>query len=307
MDPLNRRFRVIAFDWDGTAVTSRSAPAHDVKHRLEPLMAHEVACVVITGTHLGNVNPNFCQLVEPSLRRYLYACVNRGSEVYGFDADGELLTLHQRVATDEENAIMDRIAIEMRDEVRDRYGLEIGIVFDRMNRRKIDLIPLPEWADPPKAIIGELLVATEKRLHAAGIERGIKQLIDHLADKVAASGVDLRITSDVKHLEFGLTDKSDSVRYVLRELARPRGVPNEEILILGDEFGPISGFEGSDFRTFIEEARGAIYVSVGKEPNGAPAGVIHYGKGIPGFMEIMDHQRALWEQHERTPGGDRRH
>ena len=294
-DPLNRRYPVIAFDWDGTAVTSRSAPAHDVKRRLEPLLAHEVACVVITGTHLGNVNPNFCQIVEPSLRRHLYACVNRGSEVYGFDPEGELLTLHQRVATDEENAIMDRIAIEMRDEVRDQYGLEIGIVFDRLNRRKIDLIPVPEWADPPKAMIGELLVATERRLRDAGIERGIKQLIDRLAGKCAASGVDLRITSDVKHLEFGLTDKSDSVRYVLNEIASPRGVPNEDILILGDEFGPISGFEGSDFRTFIEEARGAVYVSVGKEPSGAPEGVIHYGKGIPGFMEIMDHQRALWE------------
>jgi hypothetical protein len=258
-------------------------------------MTHGVECVVITGTHIGNVNPNFCQIVEPSLRRHLFACVNRGSQVYGFDADGQMVTLHERVATDEENAAMDRIAIEMREEVAEEYGLEIGIIFDRMNRRKIDLIPVPEWADPPKAMIGALLIATEKRLHDAGIERGIKQLIDRLAGKCAASGADLRITSDVKHLEFGLTDKSDSVRYVLEQIARPRGVPNAEILILGDEFGPISGFEGSDFRTFIPEARGAIYVSVGKEPNGAPEGVIHYGKGIPGFLAIMDHQRALWE------------
>ena len=33
----------------------------------------------------------------------------------------------------------------------------------RLNRRKIDLIPLPEWADPPKAQIDELLAAVEAR------------------------------------------------------------------------------------------------------------------------------------------------
>ena len=36
---------------------------------------------------------------------------------------------------------------------------------ERLNRRKIDLIPEPEWADPPKARIGELLAAVERRLH----------------------------------------------------------------------------------------------------------------------------------------------
>ena len=44
------------------------------------------------------------------------------------------------------------------------------IVSDRLNRRKIDLIPEPEWADPPKARIDELLAAVESRLSAAGLD-----------------------------------------------------------------------------------------------------------------------------------------
>ena len=41
---------------------------------------------------------------------------------------------------------------------------------ERLNRRKIDLIPEPEWADPPKARIGELLDAVQARLRARGAQ-----------------------------------------------------------------------------------------------------------------------------------------
>ena len=44
------------------------------------------------------------------------------------------------------------------------------VVSERLNRRKVDLIPESEWADPPKARIGELLAAVEARLRARGIE-----------------------------------------------------------------------------------------------------------------------------------------
>ena len=48
-------------------------------------------------------------------------------------------------------------------------GLHAEIVSQRLNRRKIDLIPEPQWADPPKAGIGELLAAVEARLDGAGL------------------------------------------------------------------------------------------------------------------------------------------
>ena len=71
-------------------------------------------------------------------------------------------------------------------------------------------------------------------------------------------------------------------------------MPNEDVLFMGDEFGPIGGFEGSDFKMVSPVAKGAVYVSVGKEPNGVPDEVMYYGKGTDGFVEICDGQLALW-------------
>jgi hypothetical protein len=297
-EALRRRFRIIAFDWDGTAVKDRTAPVDEILPRLEALMALDVKIVIITGTHLGNPDKQFCSKVQPALKRNLFACVNRGGEVYGFDTTGRSVRLRGREASAEENGKMDRVSVELEREFKARYGLEVAIIYDRFNRRKLDIIPLPEWADPPKARIGELLVAVQQRLDEHGVAGGIQTLIDRLDEKCCEEGIELRITTDVKHLEYGLSDKADSVEWIINELARGLGVPNEDVLFLGDEFGPIGGFDGSDFKMVSPVARGAVYVSVGKEPNGVPDEVMYYGHGTDGFVEIMDGQLALWRGSE---------
>ena len=95
-ETLRRRFRIIAFDWDGTAVKNRAAPVDDILPGLEALMALDVKIVIITGTHLGNPGKQFCSKVRPELKRNLFACVNRGGEVYGFDDAGEPVRLRGR-------------------------------------------------------------------------------------------------------------------------------------------------------------------------------------------------------------------
>ena len=60
-----------------------------------------------------------------------------------------------------------------------------------------------------------------------------------------------------------------------------------------DEFQSLAG---SDFKMVSPVARGAVYVSVGKEPNGVPDEVMYYGKGTEGFVEIVDGQLALWRE-----------
>lgn len=295
-EKLGRRFRIIAFDWDGTAVKDRAAPVGEILPRLEALMALDVKIVIITGTHLGNPDKQFCSKVQPELKRNLYACVNRGGEVYGFDGAGEAVRILGRDANDEENGKMDRVSVELEREFKERYGLDVAIVYDRFNRRKLDIIPTPEWADPPKARIDELLVAVQQRLREHGVAGGIQELIDRLEERCREVGIELRITTDVKHLEYGLSDKADSVAWIINELAKGLGVPNEDVLFMGDEFGPIGGFGGSDFKMVSPVARGAVYVSVGKEPNGVPDEVMYYGKGTEGFVEIVDGQLALWRK-----------
>ena len=149
--------------------------------------------------------------------------------------------------------------------------MRAAIVSDRLNRRKIDLIPEPEWVDPPKARIDELLTAVESRLSAAGVD-GLT-VVAALAEAAArdAGLGDPRVTSDVKHVEIGLTDKSDSAHWLFEQLAR-LGIGPHAVLLGGDEFGPIGGLSGSDSLMLIPEAEPATAFSVGVEPGGLPGG-----------------------------------
>ncbi len=150
---LDRRFEAVIFDWDGTAVPDRSADATELRELIEELCALGLDLIVITGTHVGNVDDQLRARPEGPGR--LYFCVNRGSEVFAANERG-LELLHRTEATPEEDAALDAAAAATMAEL-GRYGLTAEIVSRRLNRRKIDLIPEPEWADPPKAQIAELL------------------------------------------------------------------------------------------------------------------------------------------------------
>jgi len=287
----SRPYPLIAFDWDGTAVPHRKDPAQDVVSRVEKLAELGVINAIITGTNINNLSGIFFDLVRPDLRHTLLACMNRCSEVFSFDEAGNRIVLYARKSQPWEDEAMDAIAITVRDELKAKYGLESEIIFNRLNRRKIDIIPLPPWSEPPTERIGELLKDVNERLDACGIVGGIKAIMDRVDELAEQHGIDIRLTTDVKHVELGLTDKSDSVAYLVDQVARPRGIPNEDIVFLGDEFGPIDGFAGSDYKTTGVE--GAAYLSVGKEPNGVPDGVLHLGGGVPRFLEFLDRQIQL--------------
>ncbi|MER3449638.1 MAG: glycoside hydrolase family 65 protein [Chloroflexota bacterium] len=293
---LIKPFRVVAFDWDGTAVISRTADASSIRDVIERLLRAGVFVVVITGTNFQNIDRQLTSRLCGPAKMNLFVAANRGSEVFGFDVYGRPVVCWRRVATPEEDRLLTEVADALRDELRARTGLEIRVIYDRLNRRKVDLIPLPEWADPPKSAIGELLRVVESRLKSGGLAGGLAEAME-LAHKVALTKglADPRITSDVKHIEVGLTDKSDSIRWVVNELARPRGIAPEEILLGGDEFGPVGGLEGSDFRMLIPELANAPTVSVGAEPNGVPPPVVHLGGGPACFQALLRAIADCWE------------
>ena len=288
----DHRYRLIAFDWDGTAVTDRKEHPAELAHAMQRLLDGGSLLVVITGTNADNVGGQIAPLLtQPALAR-LYLMVNRGSEVYAHEADGTRSLLWGREASSEEDAALDHAADAVRDRLASEHGVEIDIIRNRLNRRKLDLIPTPEWADPPKDRIGELLAAVEDRLKP--VPGGIGAVIDMTAEVATAAGLrDPRITTDVKHVELGLTDKSDSIAYVMRRLAPARAILPAEVLLAGDEFGPIAGFEGSDYRMVSRLAAGATIVSVGREPNGVPPGVVHVGGGPAAFVTLLEAQADL--------------
>ena len=286
---LARQCRMIVFDWDGTAVTNRLEDASALVHLAEPLLADGCWLIVVTGTSFDHIAQQFCTRISPDCRQRLVVCANRGSEVFGFDERGETLLRYRRVATCEEDEALTAIAEAVRDELIRTTHLDIGIVYNRLNRRKIDLIPLPAWANPAKAEIGALREAVETRLAMAGWQGGIAGVVALTESIAVRMGCAVRVTSDVKHVEVGLTDKTDAIAWVKRELMAPEGIEEDAVLVAGDEFGPIGGFPGSDSR-LRSGLESALAVSVGPEPSGAPGGVVHLGGGPRTFRALLAHQ-----------------
>jgi trehalose/maltose hydrolase-like predicted phosphorylase len=283
---LARRFEAVVFDWDGTAVPDRAADASEVRALVESLCAASIDVAIVSGTHVGNVDAQL--RARPGGPGRLYLCLNRGSEQFLVDRRGVHLVARREASPQEEEALdtAARLAVERLAE----RGLHAEIVSARLNRRKIDLIPEPEWADPPKARIGELLQAVEVRLHGVGITRGLQEVVEMALASAGEAGLaHARVTSDAKHVEIGLTDKSDSGRWIFQTLSAS-GIAPASVLVAGDEFGPLGGLPGSDSLMLVPEAEGATVVSVGTEPEGVPDGILALGGGPTVFLDVLKDQ-----------------
>jgi len=285
--PLARRFEAIMFDWDGTAVPDRHADATRIRRLVEEACAAGIELAVVSGTHVGNVDSQLA--ARPAGPGGLVLALNRGSEAFLVGRDGPVLA-YRREATADEDAALSRAAALTVERLTAR-GLVARVVSERLNRRKIDLIPESEWEDPPKARIDRLLAAVESRLAVAGIA-GLPEVVGIARVAAAEAGLaDPKVTSDAKHVEIGLTDKSDSGKWVMGWLWQ-RGIAPEQVLIAGDELGSVGGLPGSDSWLRAGESARATAVSVGVEPDGVPADVILSGGGPDTFAAVLEDQIA---------------
>lgn len=295
---LYRSFSVIAFDWDGTAVPDRQTPVPRLIRLLDALLNEGVVGVVITGTNVQNLMAQGLSNLSYGSKRNLYLCTNRGSETYSFDSKGMLQLVDQRVATKEENRLLDQCAEALVDWLR-KHGLESEIIYSRMNRRKIDIIPASadsRWADPKKSEFRELAEAVDERLKSGRISGGLREVLDQTLKICGDLGLhDPKITSDLKHVEIGLTDKADAACWVRDRVAKSRNLGGSEVAFFGDEFGSLGGMTGSDSLMKLAEEPGfqPLFVSVGVEPEGVPKGVVALGGGPNRFSEFLEHQLRL--------------
>ena len=207
-EAVEETFEAIVFDWDGTAVPDRQSDASVVRDRVEALSAAGVHVIIVTGTHVGNVDGQLG--ARPHGPGGLFLCCNRGSEVFAGTDNGPELVL-RKMATPGQDRSLDRAAERTVEDLR-TCGIDARVVSERINRRKIDLIPTPEWADPKKADIDRLFDAVMARLASGGIA-SLAEVVTLATNACGDVGLaDPRITSDVKHVEIGLTDKSDSAQ-----------------------------------------------------------------------------------------------
>ena len=273
------------FDWDGTAVPDRKADAGALRALVETLCEQGRQLVITSGTHLENVDDQL--RARPAGPGTLLIDSNRGSELWEIGRQGPTL-LSRRETRPGEDAALDRAAAATVAELH-RRGLATGQVAVRLNRRKIDLMPLPEWQDPPKSQIAELLAATLATLRVAGIE-SLHEVCELARTTARACGVlDPRVTTDAKHVEIGLTDKTDAALQVFPKLAS-LGVAAEDVLVCGDEMGPLGSEPGSDSLMLAGDGSRAVAVSVGVEPEGLPPAVIPLPGGPARFLELLRDQ-----------------
>jgi hypothetical protein len=285
---LDRRFEALIFDWDGTAVPDRGADASMVRAAVEAACTLGLHVAVVSGTHAGNIDGQLG--ARPRGPGELHLLLNRGSEVFRASAEGVELVA-RRTASEAQEVALDRAAA-LAVERLSACGLEAMVASQRLNRRKIDLIPTGEWADPPKARIAELLKAVDARLREHKLD-GLQAAVELGEAAAAEAGLtDACVTSDAKHIEIGLTDKSDSARWYFAQLWKC-GIAPEQVLIVGDELGPLGGLPGSDSKLLIDAGAGATVASVGVEPGGVPVGVIALGGGPAAFQRLLERQVAL--------------
>jgi len=296
---LARRFEAVVFDWDGTAVPDRRADAAPLRATVEDLCALGMHVVIVSGTDVDTVDRQLG--ARPAGPGSLLLALDRGSTVVAVDRSGPRV-VHRRTATPAEDRALDVAgAVAMRAFA--ARGLDTDLVSARTNRRKIDLVPGPQWHDPPKASIAALLDAVTDRLRRVGIpDLGDAVRIARTAARDAGLA-DACVTTDAKHVEIGLTGKDDATRWVLGHLAAREGVGAGLVLVAGDEFGSLGGAPGSDARMLVPEAARATAVSVGVEPGRLPPGVLRLGGGPARFAALLADQVARRRRGE-VPGVD---
>ena len=81
--------RAVFFDWDGTAVYSRKAPADAALSAMKPLLAQGIKLVIVSGTTIENIAGGQIETYfTPEELRHLYLGLGRGAYNYAFDEEG---------------------------------------------------------------------------------------------------------------------------------------------------------------------------------------------------------------------------
>ncbi len=287
---LDREFPVICFAWDGTAVPRRDADASAVRSRVERLAALGVDIAVVSSADVADVDEQL--RARPGVEGRLFLYLSRGSEVYVVGPAGPRL-LERREASSLEEEQLAATAEALRERLT-AAGLDVALVQEHLNRLSIDLCP--GWTEPPGTAVGELQREVDARLRAAGFRDGLHDCMELARELGREAGLAYpAITSDVRHIDIGLTGKSDSMHAVSRGLVTGRGRRPQDLLVLGDTFGPVADGQGTDSAMLIPELRRAVYVSVGPESAGVPPQVLHAGGGPTSFLDILHDQLAMRE------------
>lgn len=280
-----RQYKAIFYDWDGTAVLSRRAPADDAIRVMRPLLDKGVALCIVSGTTYENIaGGRLHEAFTPAQLSHLYLGLGRGAFDYGFDVDGRPVILENRIPDAQGILEIHDACYQIHRTLLAEYGMNTDIVFTRPNYCKIDMMPQNDRGDNLFLQEGE----SERLQHilsSHGID-SIETLI-HMAETFGSEAMPLKATTDAKYLEVGPTGKCDNVNALHARL----GYAPEECCYWGDEFvGVTDTIFGSDAGMVTDVTMGGDFYDVSDLVGARPAVVQQLGGGIGTFLQFLAEQ-----------------
>lgn len=286
-----KNYKAIFFDWDGTAVMSRKAPADEAVQAMKPLLQKGVKLAIISGTTIENIAGGKLEsyFTKAELEN-LYLGLGRGAYNYAF-RDGKPYIFKNMVPEKEELLTIHRICFEIHEELKARYDFDTDIVFSRPNYCKIDLMVSNQR--------GENLFMQEDELGSLkaslteyGITEGLQGLMNLAKEIGKKYGVEVLPTCDAKYLEVGTTSKSDNVDSIFTLISKESGILPEECTYWGDEYvGIEKGIFGSDSFMKTEKTAKGDFFDVSEVNGERPEGVRQIGGGVAQFLNFLKDQK----------------
>lgn len=125
---MNKKYKAIFFDWDGTAVMSRKAPVTDAVAAMKPLLEKGVKLAIVSGTTYENIAGGAIEnYFTPKQLDNLYLGLGRGAYNYGFK-EGKPYVFSHMIPEKELLGTIHRICFEIHLELKLKYDFDTDIV-----------------------------------------------------------------------------------------------------------------------------------------------------------------------------------
>lgn len=288
-----KKYKAIFFDWDGTAVRSRSAPVEEVVKPMQELLHKGIKLVVVSGTTFQNIAAGkLYEYFSSEERKNLYMGLGRGAFNYYYK-DGKVQIFSHKIPEKEVLLGIHKTCFDVHCELYEKYDLPTDIVFSRPNYCKIDLMVEQDRGEQLFLQENEVEIL-KSGLESHGFTRGLSGLIDLAVEKGKTYQLPVSVTTDAKYLEVGISSKSDNVNTILSYLGDGYGILPEECAYFGDEYiGLEDGIYGSDSFMITQLSGVGDFFDVSEMKGIRPVEVQIRGGGVEGFIGFLKEQLHL--------------
>ena len=290
---MEKKYKAVFFDWDGTAVLSRKAPVEEIVGAMGPLLDQKVNLVIVSGTTMENIAGGKLETCFTKEQlAHLYLGLGRGAFNYRYE-NGQELIFSDMLPDKKLLGDIHRICFDIHMELLEKYGLNTDIVFSRPNYCKIDLMVENQRGDNLFMQENELDMLKDC-LKKHGVKDGLQGLLDISAAAGKRYGITVKPTCDAKYLEVGISSKSDNADRILEHLQSAYGICPEECSFWGDEYvGIEEGIYGSDSFMKTEKTGAGDFFDVSEVRGKRPEGVTKLGGGVEQFLGFLREQAKM--------------